>query len=448
MAVFQPFDDDDDHVPFQIPDEFRRMAVEEEKWKVRELWDRYQHGNIVLEPDFQRHYVWDDARASRYIESLILNLPTPPIFVSEESDGRWLVVDGHQRTETIFRFMQPLLRRPSDVQDLVRPPTAIRPLTLRSMEVLTDLNGKGVTAFSIDDRSDLWDSEIPVIILKRTNSPDLKYVLFARLNLGSMALNNQELRNCLYRGPFNRLLDQLSNDRRFLSLWRKNEPDKRMVDRERVLRFFALLHRMDRYRTPFRAFLNDEMESNQQLDLYSLERCQREFHLALLWTERVFGEEAFKRFRIEGPEYPSGRWINRRHDLIYECETVGFGSYSDRLDEVWNELDEQQKELFKACLRRRLAGVMSEERFADTLNEQTTAPRVVRVRFDMWNETLESVVSNPQAEIGRFQEIRRLWSDSNICARCPRPIDSIDDAVVVEAEKALRVSCRYCARRA
>ena len=68
----------DEYVPLQIPNEYRRMAVEEEKWTVRELWNRYQQGDIVLEPDFQRHYVWDDTRASRYIESLILNLPTRP----------------------------------------------------------------------------------------------------------------------------------------------------------------------------------------------------------------------------------------------------------------------------------------------------------------------------------------------------------------------------------
>ena len=399
---------DEEYVPFQIPSEYRRMDVREEKWTVRELWERYQQDNIVLEPDFQRHYVWDDTRASRYIESLILNLPTPPIFVSEESDGRWLVVDGHQRTETIFRFMQPLLRSHSGTQGSARNPGSFRVLTLHSMEVLNELNGKGVTAFSIEDRSELWDTPIPIIILSRTNHPDLKYVLFARLNLGSMALNNQELRNCLFRGTYNKLLDDLSNDRRFLSLWKKNEPDKRMTDKERVLRFFALLHGMDRYRTPFRAFLNDEMESNQHLDTFSRERCEREFHSAMTWTERIFAEEAFKRFQIGGTDNPSGRWINRRHDILYECETVGFGRYVGQLEEIWNGLEQQQKDFFKASLRSRLAGTMAEERFADTLSERTTAPRVVSARFDMWNEALESVVRDPHKAINRAIEAHRM----------------------------------------
>ena len=214
-----------------------------------------------------------------------------------------------------------------------------------------------------------------------------------------------------------------------------------------MLRFFALLHRRDRYRTPFRVFLNDEMASNQHLEMFSLERCHREFDSALTWTQRIFAEEAFKKFQTGNPDNQSGRWINRRYDLIYEVETVGFGMYGDRLEEIWNDLEQQQKDFLRASLRSRLAEVMAQERFGDTLSDQTTAPRVVRTRFDMWTETLEAVMSNPQRAIERAMQAHRLLSASNICAICPQPINTPDDAVIVEREGDLRMAHRFCNRR-
>lgn len=191
---------------------------------VSELWNHYIRGQIAVEPDFQRHYVWDVVRASRYIESLLLRMPTPPAFVSEDLDNQWVVIDGHQRLETLFRFMKPLLGGPTLAAGGDRAHVAqLAPLTLTKLEILPELDGKGVTALNRDDRIKLWDTPISVITLPSDAHPDMRYALFARLNLGSMSLNAQELRNCLYRGPYNKLIASLGESQEFLRLWGKTD---------------------------------------------------------------------------------------------------------------------------------------------------------------------------------------------------------------------------------
>ena len=294
--------------PIVIPPEYREMRWEKEDMRIRELWHSIDDRQIVLDPDFQRNYVWDVTRASRYIESILLGLPTPPVFLAEETDGSLTVIDGHQRLETLFRYMQPLLSGPSKAVGREHHLYSARsPLVLRSVKIMSELNGKDVTALTEEDRSKLWDSRLTVIRLPRAAHPDMKYELFARLNQGSMSLNSQELRNCLYRGGYNNLIARLGEDRTFLKLWNKNTSDKRMRHRELVLRFFALLHRRDRYRPPFREFLNAEMVENRDLSLEDQRHYRSELEVAMRWVERVFGMEVFRIFRIGNQVNPAGR---------------------------------------------------------------------------------------------------------------------------------------------
>lgn len=329
----QHIDEEDYLIPLDIPVDYRDIGAVERKNTIRELWGRYTSGALILEPDFQRHYVWDPIKASRYIESLLLKLPTPPIFLSQEKDDTWIVIDGHQRLETIFRFMQPLLKGPSIYSGVPVPWRSLSPLSLKCLEVMTDLNSKGVVALLEEDRERLWDTELSIIEIPNTAHHTMKYVLFARLNQGSMSLNSQELRNCLYRGPYNQLIAQLSEDRRLLELWGKNTPDRRMKDRELVLRFFAFLHRLDKYKPPLRGFLSEEMKAN--MDGFTAEKAKHyrlQFQTALSWVEMIFGNEAFRQFKTGNENNPVGRWTPRRYDLIYEVEMAGFAQFGDALN--------------------------------------------------------------------------------------------------------------------
>lgn len=440
-------EEDDLHTPLYVPEEYRRLDATEDTITVRELWDRYCNADLILQPDFQRNYVWDNTKASRYIESLLLRLPTPPIFLSEEPDGKWIVIDGHQRLESLFKYMQPLLSGPRErADDIPLPFGVLTPLTLTSLEVLSDLNGKGIAALSMEDRYQLWETPLSVIQIPKTAHPDMKYVLFSRLNQGSMSLNSQELRNCLYRGPYNQLIARLSESRDFLELWGRKNPDKRMRHRELLLRFFAFLHRRDKYRTPFRAFLNDEMEAGHNLQPADAERYRQQFETAVAWVKGIFGNEVFRQFLKGNEDNPSGQWGRRRYDLVYEVEMVGFAQFGDLLEGYWSNTSSKEREILRLVLRNSLAGVMTSERFIDSINQGTTRVSAVNARFETWLRTLMSITQDFRTAIQDGQSIQEALSQSAICALCPYPI-SPDDVAWVTVNGEQKPAHRFCELR-
>ena len=436
---------EDDGLPIDIPPEYRHLDYTATSKSVREFWSEYLSGYLILDPDFQRNYVWDSARASRFIESLLLNMPSPHIFLGEEDDGSLMVIDGHQRLETIFKYLQPLLRRgTSNPGSPAAVIPALTPLSLRNLNVLSELSGKRVTALRIEDRQRLWDTTLPVIILLKENHPDLKYELFSRLNQGSMSLTNQELRNCIYRGPYNRMIAHLSENREFLHLWNRNQPDKRMRTRELILRFFALLHRRDRYRTPFREFLNEEMRENRYT---AREAFLREFDAAVKWVERVFGREAFRLFGIGNESNPSGTWGRRRYDLIYELEMVAFAELADALDECWESLAVGRREIFVTAIRRSLIDVMTRDRFRDALRISTASHHALNVRFESWLGALRQVVANPEGAILDSSEVIEQLGKDVFCGVC-RGVLTRENALwkLIDGEDEPVLVHRFCER--
>ncbi len=256
----------------------------------------------------------------------------------------------------------------------------------------------------------------------------MKYELFARLNQGSMSLNSQEIRNCLYRGPYNRSISTLGTSITFLKLLGRKAPDKRMKHQELVLRFFALLHRRDRYRTPFRTFLNEEMEENRDADDALTREFRYEFESGLTWNERVFGNEVFRFFRMGSANRPPGRWSPRRYDLVYEVSMVGFAQLGNRLDEVWAGLSSSDQNHFRGELRHALVELMADEGWAGTISHSTTLPSVLNRRFDSWLQRLELTIDDPSLSIDRAERRRERLIGSPNCLHCQQPLTS-DDAI-------------------
>jgi hypothetical protein len=433
---------EEEYAPLEIPPEFRHIEARTTKRTVRDLWSRMLSGEIEYEPGFQRHYVWDDAKASRFIESLILGMPVPPIFLAEE-ENKWVVVDGHQRLETILRFLQPILTKEKKDRDVFTKtvyPTkkerggAVRyiALVLKKLEVLPELNGKKATDIEGEIMKKFWDYEVPVVEIPRSVHPDLKYALFVRLNQGSMVLNHQELRNCLYRGAYNDLIRDLAEDPKFLEAFGKRYPDKRMRDRERVLAFFAFAHRLEVYQPPRHRFLNQEMEANREIEKEQIEEYREEFWRSLEWTMKVFGSEAFRLFYAGNEDNPDGSWSKRRMDMVFEVEMVGFQRYGERLDQLFSSLKRTERDDFLTGLRHKLVGVMVNPDFKETLERQTSNSHIVERRFRLWNEALEEAIDDWEGTIERTRLLLDLQRKSTACWHCPKHITSLDDAEVIE----------------
>ena len=223
----------------------RTVKTQDVEYDLETLVARIGKGTIKLDPDYQRRHRWPIETSSRLIESLILNIPIPVIFLSqdidvdEETEGtvsRYTVIDGQQRLTAIHDFLR-------------------NGYALSGLETLTDLNGSFYRDLPPFLLRRLEERTIKCLRIDSTVDEQVKFDIFERLNTGSVKLESQELRNATVRGPFNDCIKELAEYpafRRLIQVDPQNPADSRKVrkmeDVELVLRFFAL--KAGRYKTP------------------------------------------------------------------------------------------------------------------------------------------------------------------------------------------------------
>ncbi|HTS34020.1 MAG TPA: DUF262 domain-containing protein [Candidatus Solibacter sp.] len=210
-------------------------------------WEQPKQTEIV---GFQREYVWPRTKADRFIESLLLGLPVPGIFLVKEASGVLLVLDGHQRLYTLNAFYEGVINGQE----------------YRLANVQERFDGKRYKDLDTEDRRRLDDSIIHATIVRQdmpTEDQSSIYVIFERLNTGGVNLQPQEIRVALYHGEFVRVLQNLNED----DAWRKlyGKKSRRLKDMEMILRFFAFLYYAGQYRSPMKDFLNRYMATNRHL---------------------------------------------------------------------------------------------------------------------------------------------------------------------------------------
>ncbi|SOE65337.1 Protein of unknown function DUF262 [Burkholderia sp. OK233] len=251
-----------------------------------------------LRPEYQRRLRWDTKKKSKLIESFIMNVPVPPVFLYEKSLGKFEVMDGQQRLNAVAEFMS-------------------GEFALEGLEIWQALNGRTYSEIPPLIRRGLERAKISAITLMSDSSSaeedslDLRAQVFERLNTGGERLNAQELRNSLYSGPFNELLIELSKDRLYTDAWGiPNHQDntrgdgtvseilkndalyKRMTDVEIVLRFFAFEH-PDSISGSVRAMLDSTMKRNRYCNSDDADRLRQSFRGALSLCVEVFRDMVF-----------------------------------------------------------------------------------------------------------------------------------------------------------
>lgn len=226
------------------------------------LVKRLEEESIIV-PAFQRGYVWNIRRASRFIESLLLGLPVPGIFLSKDPENQKLIViDGLQRLRTLQYFYKGLF--------------GSREFALR--QIATDYAGLTIHTLPPQDRRHLDDTVIHATVVRQdepNNDQSSIYSVFERLNTESEPLKPQEIRSCIYHGPFNDLLKELNQDPNWRALL--GGADRRMRDQELILRFLAMYSGWENYRRPLKGFLNDFMYRNRRFQVISEEETRRVF---------------------------------------------------------------------------------------------------------------------------------------------------------------------------
>ena len=231
-----------------------------------EILNMYEHGEIIIDPAFQRLFRWDDDQKTRFIESLILGIPIPPIFVAANSEGVWELVDGLQRISTFLSFVGVLrLGKQLDKKNK---------WTMQSGTRVESLEGYTYETLPQKYRLTLKRAVCRVEILKWDSSYDMRYELFNRLNTGGTPLTQQEIRNCIFRdisSRFNDFLHELAGNVDFKrTLLLSHEQNECLFNEELVLRFFALYDsgvNMD-IRSGFAQYMTDYMKKALQNDSY------------------------------------------------------------------------------------------------------------------------------------------------------------------------------------
>lgn len=308
----------------------RKVVIQPYDYAVRTLVDMIIEGDLILEPDYQRKYQWDDVKASRFIESIALNIPVPVVYLAEEKDGTFSVIDGQQRLTSLFRFI-----KATEIENLF-PDSGLTPLKLSGLKIISEINGREYLELDRVLRSNIAKRAIRCIVVLNESDEALKFEVFERLNTGSASLSDQEVRNCVYRGSYNELLKKLARYEKFEELISLPEQDaKSMKAVELVLRFLAYreLTATSEYSDNYSEYLNLHMEENREISTLRAESIQSLFYGTVDLIYDVLGPgTAFRKPKNQG-DPDEGFFQNRINGSIYESQMVAF---SRALEHDWH----------------------------------------------------------------------------------------------------------------
>ena len=245
------------------------------------LVKRFDRGDI-FRPEFQRNFVWTWPQASKFIESILLGLPIPSVFLyREDSTQKHLIVDGLQRLTTLHSFYKGRFPHNNRV--------------FRLKDVKSRFEGRTIDDLEEEDHRRFEDSVIHAMVIQQMAPNDDNssvFHIFDRLNSNGTPLQPQEMRAAIYHGPFQALLGQLNG----FSEWREifGPEHKRAKDQELILRFLALANNREKYEKPMKSFLNNFMSEHRML----IEGKNNKFTFQFISTiDRIYGSLGRRAFR-------------------------------------------------------------------------------------------------------------------------------------------------------
>src|ERR1022692_4031526 len=299
----------------ELDDQRRRIDVDNYTITVRELLSMAERNELHRAPEYQRKFRWDEEAESRLIESLLLGLPVPNIFVATNPDGSWEVVDGLQRVSTLIHFA-------SDSRPQMDEIGKAQSLSLTRLQKLTTFNGLTFHGLPTPVQLAFTKRGMGVTALSDKSDPQARFDTFERLNRGSVELSSQEVRACIYQGKFNDLLRELAEYPSFRSLVKLQKKNEENATREElVLKFFAYLYGRNQFRGAVKEFLNDFMEDNRydfDVDAGRLLFCQVADRLA-----EVIGGPLLRVNTAVTPQNELEAVLVATAEVIGECGDIG-----------------------------------------------------------------------------------------------------------------------------
>jgi len=245
------------------------------------LVKRFDRGTIYR-PEFQRNFVWTWPQASKFIESILLGLPIPSVFLfREEETQKLLIVDGLQRLTTLHAFKRGRLPHNDRVFKL--------------KDVKPRFEGKALEDLEEDDRLRFEDAIIHAMIIQQMAPDDSHssvFHIFERLNSNGTPLQPQEMRAAVYHGPFQEMLGIANQNEEWRNVF--GPKHKRAKDQELILRFLALKYDSANYARPMKGFLNNFMAEHRKMSAQELLDYQKCFEKTIWRSYEALGKQAFR----------------------------------------------------------------------------------------------------------------------------------------------------------
>ena len=351
LGIERPFDPD-------------KIKVLRESKTISLLSTRIDHGEIDLAPDFQRlARIWDNGRKSRLIESILLRIPLPVIYVASDMQESWAVVDGLQRLTTIHDFMK-------------------GEFALSGLEYLVQFDFKRFEDLPRSMQRRIEETELVVNIIQPGTPEEVMFNIFSRINTGGLTLNGQEIRHALNKGPARGFLKELALSEAFITATTGSVSDTRMAGRECALRFLAF--RFTNWRVygtnDLDGFLNAAMQRINSLSKNDLDSYRADFERAMKTANSIFGNDAFrKRYDESAPRSPISK-------ALFETWAVTLA-----------ELDDDERSLL---IKRRfdvqsafIDLMLHDREFEVAVSYSTGSPGRVHKRFQAIEELVANVLS-------------------------------------------------------
>jgi len=319
---------------------------------VFEVCRRIDNGMCVLNPDFQRDFVWDELRQSKLIESALLRIPLPVFYLAEAKNGKVIVVDGLQRLTTFHRFLTGQFK-------------------LKGLTSWAEANGKTFSDLPATLKTRIEDTPLILYVIDSKVPEEARYEIFARVNSG-VPLTRQQMRNCIYTGPATKWLKDMAEYSIFRIATMDGLSSETMRDRECINRYAAFkILGWQNYNGKMDEFLGKALtEMNRGFDFDYLTKG---FLLSMQFSHELFGEQAFRK-SMDG--------ISRRSIInvaLFDIMSVGFSGLVDQ-----NVLKESEP------LTRMIRRLLLDHEFNVSISRSTNSASAVRIRFSKFQEALAS----------------------------------------------------------
>ena len=326
----------------------RQIKTDSYQMSIGELANLYRDGDLNIKPVYQRLFRWDISQQSALIESILLGIPIPPIYVFQEKNGKWDLIDGLQRLATIFKFMGILKDSTLGINN-----NSVEPEAVIGTKFLKALDGK-FWAKATDEnllregqRRVIKRAKLTIIIIDQDSDEFFQYEMFQRLNTGGTHLSPQEIRNCILIAKNKKIYDKLNN----LSKYKKYTETLKLSSKEKreqgyidyVVRYFVLKYSdlcvsdSENYNT----FITNEILNIIDSGKLSFQKDALIFQRTFDLLYKLLGENAFKKYSNDKKSYTGGKNIGS-----YEVIIPGVVDNLSYYEKHENKLAEKIKDIY------------------------------------------------------------------------------------------------------